>query len=131
MAGLYNNFTVKDLKDLIKERKVLHCGGNRKADYIQSLVDDDEFKAAQDDFAKETMEFTNHIQQQSTKLREMRTTIKEKMDVIRELCEQLDIKLSKFEEKEQTSEGLTIEEYKEYTNLLRKRVQSKKDVFTA
>lgn len=87
----YNNYTVNELKKLIKDNKILHFGGNKKADYIKSLESHDDYEQS----LKSLSKFTEDFKKDLDNIKEL----KQKTDDTIELTKDAIVKLKSKENK--------------------------------
>ena len=92
---------------------MIHFKGTKKADYVQSLIDEDLHKQSMDNFE---IAMTNR-----------RLEIKTLKEKAHNTLLAYGVKVQRLENKEK-DEGLTIEEYKVYVGLLKARMAMMKDV---
>ena len=120
----YTNYTVVELKALVKERKVLFASNcKKKADYVAALVEDDNYKKSMANFHTGLQEMSTNMQKNLQSIKDSKESINEKIAKIRETCNTTDIKIKSLKYKEDK----TIDDYKTLVDLMEKRMKLMKD----
>ena len=109
--------TVKQLKDLCKERNVILFSPKRKEDYVNGLVE-------KDNRDRSMLEFQQSLTQKMEDTRNTIRDIEEKKKRISDACAVMDTQIETLKIKEEKN----IDDYKELVKLLEKRMKFMKDV---
>lgn len=76
MSTDYNAFTIKQLKQMVNDRKIIHIG-LKKADYVKSLIRADEWKKAEEENDKAMNERFEKLDKTIEKLKETKQKFQE------------------------------------------------------
>lgn len=112
----YTQYTVKELKAMIKEKNVLAWDLKKKADYIKALEDHDSYEESHNNFM-------TGIQKIGEGMKKQTEEIADGLAKIRDACQKADAAIKILEEKE----GKTIEDYENLVKILKSRMKLMKD----
>ena len=113
----YNQYTVKELKQMVKDRKIIHWG-LKKADYVKSLEDDDEGESLKKiplfDFFGITKKI-DELEKSHSQFEKSKTVFFEKGNN----CLQKAIKKNQELDELQTKTEITFEDYQQIIAILK------------
>ena len=116
--------TVKQLKDLCKERDVILFSPKRKEDYVNGLVEKDDSDRSKFEFQQSLTQSVGDIQNALNEIEERAIEIGEKKKKINDACNVMDAQIKTLKDKDDK----TIDDYKELVKLMEKRMKFMKDV---
>jgi len=120
----YTTMTVKQLKDLCKERDVILFSPKRKEDYVNGLVEKDDSDRSKFEFQQSLTQSVGDIQNALNEIEERAIEIEEKKKKINDACNVMDAQIKTLKDKDDK----TIDDYKELVKLMEKRMKFMKDV---
>lgn len=94
----YDHYTVKELKQLIKDRNVLTASCTKKADYIKALEENDSYTKSSDDFVK----CIDSMAQDVNMIKEIKEKQNSTIDLAKSTIEKLKLKKEKTNEDYET-----------------------------
>lgn len=81
----YDHYTVAQLKQLIKDRKVLHFGTCKKVDYIKSLEDNDAYEKSKVNLSN----YFDGMKKDMEKIQETKTKVNDTIQIATDAIEKL------------------------------------------